>query len=99
MIFSKATTLLTLLATSTAVLASPFDKRYPLTCNGVNRHVPVSEAQACVDFLRNKSTTACTVSGENVVFCTSGSTKIYGSNPNRKPNPTSSHWYVFCCSA
>ncbi|KAL3487623.1 hypothetical protein BJX62DRAFT_240891 [Aspergillus germanicus] len=89
MIFFKATTLLTLLATSTAVLATPFDKRYPLTCNGLSRHVPVNEAQAYVNFICNKGTAACSVPGENVEFCSSGSAKIYGSNPNRKPNPTS----------
>ncbi|KAJ0413356.1 hypothetical protein BJY00DRAFT_296972 [Aspergillus carlsbadensis] len=90
MMFTKATTLLTLLATSTAVFATPLEKRYALTCgdNG-SGYVPVSEAQDCVNYLRNKGTTACTVSGENVIFCTSGSTKIYGSNINLKNSPSS----------
>ncbi|KAL4979751.1 hypothetical protein BDW66DRAFT_148097 [Aspergillus desertorum] len=47
------------------------------------------EAQACVDYLRNKSSKACTVSGD-VVFCNSGTTKIYDSNTNLVNNPSSS---------
>jgi hypothetical protein len=94
--FSKATFLISLLASSTAILATPLDKRYTLTCgdNG-GGYVNVGEAQNCVDYLRNKGTTACTVSGENVVFCTAGTTKIYGSNINLVNNPTS-NWYVSC---
>ncbi|KAL2828376.1 hypothetical protein BJY01DRAFT_228427 [Aspergillus pseudoustus] len=88
--FTKASTLLTLLSASATALATPVDKRYALTCgdNG-SGYVPVGEAQACVDYLRNKGTEACTVNGENVIFCTSGSTKIYGSNINLKDSPSS----------
>ncbi|KAL4862889.1 hypothetical protein BDV12DRAFT_202605 [Aspergillus spectabilis] len=88
--FSKATLLISLLASSTAILATPLDKRYTLTCgdNG-GGYVNVGEAQSCVDYLRNKGSTACTVTGENVVFCTAGTTKIYGSNINLVNNPTS----------
>ncbi|KAL2808430.1 hypothetical protein BJX63DRAFT_436104 [Aspergillus granulosus] len=88
--FSKAITLLTLLAASTTALVTPVDKRYALTCgdNG-SGYVDVGEAQACVDYLRNKGTEACTVSGENIIFCTSGSTNIYGSNIYGKDSPSS----------
>lgn len=95
MFFTKPTLAVTLLASSALATPTPLDKRYTLTCgdNG-GGYVSVSEAQSCVNYLYAKGTTACTVSGENTVFCTAGSTKIYGSNINLVNNPTSS-WYVF----
>ncbi|KAL4925202.1 uncharacterized protein BDV17DRAFT_294754 [Aspergillus undulatus] len=71
-----------LLACTTAALAA--------TCsdNGGGT-VPVSDAQSCVDYIRNKGTTGCAVDGENVVFCTAGNAQISGSNVNLQDSPTS----------
>ncbi|KAL4939949.1 hypothetical protein BDV06DRAFT_213891 [Aspergillus oleicola] len=72
---------LTMAAPAPAPATEPLQKRVDLSCtdNG-GGYIPVSEAQACVDYLFNKGTESCTVSGENVVFCSSGSTVITGSN-------------------
>ncbi|KAL2823200.1 hypothetical protein BDW59DRAFT_163544 [Aspergillus cavernicola] len=90
MIFNALALTLTLLASTTLATPTSLDKRYSVTCgdNG-GGYVSVSEAQSCVNYLYAKGTTACTVNGENTVFCTAGSTKIYGSNINLVNNPSS----------
>ncbi|KAL6232457.1 hypothetical protein BDW75DRAFT_19352 [Aspergillus navahoensis] len=85
------TTLLGLLAsttlafpTFTSTSMAPLTKRITLSCNdngGLYR--PVSEAQACVDYLVSKGTDNCIVSGENTVFCQAGDTVITGSNTGK----------------
>ncbi|KAL4797894.1 hypothetical protein BDV19DRAFT_358201 [Aspergillus venezuelensis] len=84
MISTKFTLLVSMAAMTLAAPApapEPLQKRIDLSCtdNG-GGYIPVGEAQSCVDYLFNKGTDSCTVSGENVVFCSAGSTVITGSN-------------------
>ncbi|KAL3474582.1 hypothetical protein BJX99DRAFT_260180 [Aspergillus californicus] len=87
--FSNSLALLTLLASTTLASPAPLTKRAPSCGDNGSGYVAVSEAQDCVNYLNNKGTDDCTVSGENTIFCTSGSTNIYGSNPNLVDSPTS----------
>ncbi|KIM21874.1 hypothetical protein M408DRAFT_299648 [Serendipita vermifera MAFF 305830] len=58
--------------------------RYDRICydNGCGR-VPRGDAQACINYLRNLGTQACTVpgSGQTVTMCRAGQAIIYGYNP------------------
>ncbi|KAL4981934.1 hypothetical protein BDW68DRAFT_68805 [Aspergillus falconensis] len=70
----------TIPSTSTTFLS----KRIALSCNdngGLYR--PISEAQACVDYLFTKGADDCVVSGDNTVFCQAGDTVITGSNTGK----------------
>ncbi|KAJ7320957.1 hypothetical protein DFH08DRAFT_970263 [Mycena albidolilacea] len=53
---------------------------FTLECGEVPPACPVANAVACFNFLNALGTTACTVNGENVTFCTSGSCHWFGSN-------------------
>jgi hypothetical protein len=83
----------TTLAFPTFTPTDPLLKRIVLTCNndgGLYR--PVSEAQACVDYLLTKSTDDCIVSGNETVFCQAGNTVITGSSTGN--DGESSLWYA-----
>ncbi|KAL4995886.1 hypothetical protein BDV10DRAFT_123013 [Aspergillus recurvatus] len=70
--------------TSTSTSTFPLTKRIALSCNdngGLYR--PISEAQACVDYLITKGADGCVVSGDNTVFCQAGDTVITGSNTGK----------------
>ncbi|KAL2827200.1 hypothetical protein BDW59DRAFT_160489 [Aspergillus cavernicola] len=85
---SNTVTLVFITFLASITLATPLTKRTTCGDNG-SGYVAVSEAQDCVNYLNNKGTESCTVSGENTIFCTSGTTNIYGSNPNLVDSPTS----------
>ncbi|KAL4736379.1 hypothetical protein BDV11DRAFT_211297 [Aspergillus similis] len=66
--------------TSTA----PLSKRTALSCNNGGGHYrPISEVQACVDYLFTKSNDDCVVIGDTTVFCQAGDTVITGSNTGK----------------
>ncbi|KAL3429876.1 hypothetical protein BDV09DRAFT_32040 [Aspergillus tetrazonus] len=74
----------TTLAFPTFTPTDPLSKRIALTCNnGGGLYRPVSEAQACVDYLLTKSTDDCVVSGDETVFCQAGDTVITGSSTGK----------------
>ncbi|KAL2863210.1 uncharacterized protein BJX67DRAFT_364459 [Aspergillus lucknowensis] len=85
-------TLVSLLSITGAVLASPLesahlDKR--ATCVDLD-YRPLSEAEACLNFLRGRGDQDCHVSGANQNFCEDGHTVIVGSNiRNKKEGVTS----------
>ncbi|KAJ6563982.1 hypothetical protein B0H19DRAFT_1258503 [Mycena capillaripes] len=57
-----------------------FERRFNLMCAEVPPACSVADAVACLNFLSALGTTACTVNGENVTFCTAGSCHWFGSN-------------------
>jgi len=56
------------------------ERRFPLMCAEVPPACSVADAVACLNFLSALGTTACTVNGDNVTFCTAGSCNWFGSN-------------------
>ncbi|KAL4916801.1 hypothetical protein BDW62DRAFT_185249 [Aspergillus aurantiobrunneus] len=66
------TAVLSILASSTAVLAA--------TSCDEKVYVPVSDAQACVDYIRNKGSQECVLDGQSIEFCHAGLGRIRGSN-------------------
>ncbi|KAJ7871049.1 hypothetical protein B0H13DRAFT_2350115 [Mycena leptocephala] len=62
---------------------------FTLECGEVPPACPVANAVACFNFLNALGTTACTVNGENVTFCTSGSCHWFGSNISGGPSASS----------
>ncbi|KAL4782150.1 hypothetical protein BJX76DRAFT_359230 [Aspergillus varians] len=95
MFSSTVSTLFVTLLAVTGTLATPtgatLDKRIPLSCkdNG-GGYRPVAAAQSCVNYLNNKGSEKCTITGENGIFCQNGDTAIYGSNTSGKGSVTSS---------
>ncbi|KAL2826876.1 hypothetical protein BDW59DRAFT_160763 [Aspergillus cavernicola] len=83
--------------TGTTTLASPDDTAKHLTkrvsCIDLG-YRPVAEAQSCVDFLFNRGTENCVVSGTNQEFCSNGNTAIMGSNINNRPG--GGDFFVIC---
>ncbi|KAL4813474.1 hypothetical protein BDW67DRAFT_177915 [Aspergillus spinulosporus] len=72
------------LAFPTFTSTGPLSKRIALTCNNNGGfYRPISEAQACVDYLFTKSADDCVVSGDETVFCQAGDTVITGSNTGK----------------
>ncbi|KAL4746533.1 hypothetical protein BDW72DRAFT_33941 [Aspergillus terricola var. indicus] len=74
----------TTLAFPTVAFTDHLSKRIALSCNndgGLYR--PISEVQACVDYLFTKSADECAVSGDQTVFCQAGDTVITGSNTGK----------------
>ncbi|KAJ6568734.1 hypothetical protein B0H19DRAFT_1065542 [Mycena capillaripes] len=65
------------------------ERRFPLMCGEVPPACSVSDAVACLNFLSALGTTACTVNGDNVTFCTAGSCHWFGSNISGGPSASS----------
>jgi len=65
------------MTSSKTSISKRIEKRY--TCQNWGL-VPVANAQACKNYLANIGGQECGISGDNAVFCTSGSAQIGGSN-------------------
>ncbi|KAJ7642013.1 hypothetical protein FB45DRAFT_863079 [Roridomyces roridus] len=65
------------------------EARFPLMCGQVPPACAVADAIACLNFLSALGTTACTVNGDNEVFCTAGACKWIGSNLSGGPSASS----------
>ncbi|KAL4946749.1 hypothetical protein BDV06DRAFT_217907 [Aspergillus oleicola] len=93
---SISTFFLSLLATTAfaAPADNTLDKRATLSCTtDGGKYRPVTEVQACVDWLLNKGTDDCVVEGESTVFCQNWNTTVTGFN-NGKKDTVTSLWYV-----
>ncbi|KAJ7738041.1 hypothetical protein DFH07DRAFT_892731 [Mycena maculata] len=65
------------------------EARFNILCGEVPPACSVADAVACSNFLAALGTTACTVNGENVMFCTAGPCNWFGSNISGGPSASS----------
>jgi len=68
-----------------SILTAQFD----LQCGFPGPTCPLANAVACFNFLDALGQQACTVNGENVMFCTAGGCNWFGSNISGGPSASS----------
>ncbi|KAJ6582591.1 hypothetical protein DFH09DRAFT_1145605 [Mycena vulgaris] len=65
------------------------EARFNIMCGEIPPACSVADAVGCFNFLNALGTQACTVNGENVIFCTAGPCKWGGSNISGGPSASS----------